>query len=95
MKAADVRRDAVWQNLQSQEASHPCGAYHRRYYQTYTHKKALDRIRKCRDSQAETSISDDASTLDKAADSQVPELGLWPKTKIVKGKGRVNPFQSV
>ena len=71
MKAADVRRDAVWQNLQSQEASHPFGAYHRRCYQTYTHKKALDRIRKCRDSQAEASISDDASMLDKAADSQV------------------------
>ena len=65
----------MWQNLQSQEASHPCGAYHRRCYQTYTHKKALDRIRKFRDSQAEASISDDASMLDKAADSQVPESG--------------------
>ena len=41
--------------------------------QTYTHKKALDRIPRCGDSQAEASISDDASTLNTAAVSQVPE----------------------
>ena len=70
MKAAAVRRDAVWQNLQSQEISHTTDAAIRR---TPTRRPLIAFVNVESEiySQAEASIGH--QRLDKAADSQVPE----------------------
>ena len=47
VKAARVRRDDMWDALLAEgldEDSEPRGGYHRRCYQSYTHKKALRRV---------------------------------------------------
>ena len=84
VQAARVRQDGLWETLVSEgidSDSEPQGTYHRRCYQSYTHKKTLKGIaasRKASNAVANSSDSDGAACGDDGVLDEDGALGSIP-----------------
>ena len=75
--AALVRKDHVYDKLQSYFKGEPRGCYHRNCYQWYTHKQKLERLKRKRELQNEVPAdTDDSSRTTKSRRSAVPRTKL-------------------
>ena len=97
--AADVRRDDVWRNLQSYQVDEPMGSYHRRCYQTYTHRKTLQRIASrhlgasqdpdaSKSSDSENSDTQDDEEMSRACSRKTRNKVAWLPVCSVANSGR-------
>ena len=75
--AALVRKDHVYDKLQSYFKGEPRGCYYRNCYQWYTHKQKLERLKRKRELQNEVPAdTDDSSRTTKSRRSAVPRTKL-------------------